>query len=79
MMRRKRFAGPSGPRGSFPGSQEGIPATGAVWENTAEGVFAWLFQQRRLRVRYEKRDDIHQAFLSIGCIMICWNRLAQFC
>lgn len=44
-----------------------------------EGVFAWLFQQRRLRVRYEKRDDIHQAFLSIGCIMICWNRLAQFC
>jgi len=36
-----------------------------------ESVFAWLFQQRRLRVRYEKRDDIHQAFLNIGCIMIC--------
>ena len=36
-----------------------------------EGVFAGLFQQRRLRVFYEKRDDIHQAFLSIGCIMIC--------
>ena len=44
-----------------------------------ESVFAWLFQQRRLRVRYEKRDDIHQAFLTIGCILICWNRLAPFC
>lgn len=30
-------------------------------------AFAWLFNQRRLRVRYEKRDDIHQAFLIIGC------------
>jgi transposase len=35
-----------------------------------ESAFAWLFQQRRLRVRYEKRDDIHQAFLTIGCIRI---------
>ena len=44
-----------------------------------EGVFAWLFQQRRLRVRYEKRDDIHTAFLFIGCLLICWNRLEWFC
>jgi hypothetical protein len=44
-----------------------------------ESVFAWIFQQRRLKVRYEKRDDIHQAFLNIGCIMICWNRLSPFC
>ena len=43
-----------------------------------ESVFAWLFQQRRLRVRYEKRADIHQAFLTIGCIVICWNRLARW-
>jgi transposase len=44
-----------------------------------EGVFAWLFQQRRLRVRYEKRADIHHAFLIIGCLLICWNRLREFC
>ena len=44
-----------------------------------ESVFAWLFQQRRLRVRYEKRADIHQAFLTSGCITICWNRLARLC
>jgi transposase len=44
-----------------------------------EGVFAWLFKCRRLRVRYEKRDDIHTAFLVIGCLLICWNRLEWFC
>lgn len=44
-----------------------------------EGVFFWLFIQRRLRLRYEKRDDIHAAFLIIGCLLICWNRLSEFC
>ena len=40
-----------------------------------ERTFAWLHRFRRLRVRYERRDDIHEAFLSIGCFMICWNCL----
>jgi IS5 family transposase len=44
-----------------------------------EWVFSWLFKFRRLRVRYEKRDDIHTAFLNIGCLLICWNRLEGFC
>lgn len=44
-----------------------------------EAAFDWLFNQRRLRVRYEKRDDIHQAFLIIGCFLICWRRIIQFC
>jgi transposase len=44
-----------------------------------ESTFAWLFKQRRLRVRYEKRDDIHQAFLSIGCLLVCWHRISRFC
>lgn len=44
-----------------------------------EWVFAWLFNYRRLRVRYEKRDDIHTAFLTIGCLLICWNRIEGFC
>ena len=38
-----------------------------------ERTLAWLHQQRRLRVRYERRADIHEAFMSIGCILICWN------
>jgi transposase len=40
-----------------------------------EGTFAWLNQFRRLRVRYEKRADIHEAFLSLGCALICWRFL----
>jgi transposase len=44
-----------------------------------EGVFSWLFNYRRLRVRYEKRDDIHSAFLILGCLLICWNRIQRFC
>ena len=35
----------------------------------------WLHQFRRLRVRYERRADIHQAFLTLGCIMICYRYL----
>ena len=40
-----------------------------------ERTFAWLNQFRRLRVRYEKRADIHEAFLTLGCILICWRFL----
>ena len=44
-----------------------------------EAAFAWLFNNRRLRVRYEKRDDIHDAFLILGCALICWRRIKEFC
>ena len=42
-----------------------------------ERTFAWLNQFRRLRVRYDKRADIHEAFLSIGCAWICWQSLRK--
>jgi hypothetical protein len=28
-----------------------------------------------LRIRYERRDDIHEAFLAIGCSLICLKLL----
>ena len=40
-----------------------------------ERTFAWLNQFRRLRVRYEKQTAIHEAFLSLGCALICWRFL----
>lgn len=40
-----------------------------------ERTGAWLNCFRRLRIRYERRDDIHQAFLDLGCALICWNFL----
>jgi transposase len=36
-----------------------------------ERTIAWLHQYRRLRIRYERRDDIHEAFLAIACTLIC--------
>ncbi|MFJ8777634.1 hypothetical protein ACIRGH_00005, partial [Streptomyces sp. NPDC102476] len=30
---------------------------------------------RRLRIHWEIRDDIHEAFLTLGCALICWRRL----
>ena len=45
------------------------------WRWVVERTFAWLNQFRRLHVRYEKRADLHEAFLSLGCALICWNAL----
>lgn len=41
----------------------------------AEQTLALLHQMRRLRTRFEKRDDIHEALMSLGCAVICWRRL----
>jgi hypothetical protein len=30
---------------------------------------------RRLRIRYERRDDIHMVFLLLSCSLICFNYL----
>ncbi|MGW5782081.1 transposase, partial [Streptomyces sp. NPDC003863] len=42
-----------------------------------ERAFAHLHWFRRLRIRWEIRDDIHEAFLILGCALICWRRLSQ--
>jgi transposase len=42
-----------------------------------ERTFAWLNQFRRLRVRYDKRPDIHEAFLSPWCALTCWQSLRK--
>jgi transposase len=47
------------------------------WRWVVERTFAWLNQFRRLRIRYEKRADIHEAFLALGCILICWKFLGE--
>jgi len=42
-----------------------------------ERTISWLHQFRRLRIRYERRIDIHEAFLSIACILICYRTLEK--
>lgn len=44
-----------------------------------ERTMAWLAQMRRLTVRYERRADIHQAFLLLGCSLLCFKAKQQFC
>ena len=40
-----------------------------------ERTLAWLNRFRRLTVRYERRADIHLAFLHLGCSLICWQAI----
>jgi transposase len=40
-----------------------------------ERTFAWLHQFKRLLVRYDRRADMHEAFLAIGCCLVCYRRL----
>ena len=40
-----------------------------------ERDFAWLHRNRRLLVRYERDATLHDAFLHLGCALICWQLL----
>ena len=40
-----------------------------------EQGFALLHWFRRIRIRWEIRGDIHEAFLRFACAIICWRRL----
>jgi transposase len=41
-----------------------------------ERTLSWIAKYRRLTIRYERRDDIHEAFLSLGCSLICLKFLS---
>jgi hypothetical protein len=42
-----------------------------VYRWVVEGAIALLPWFRRLRIRWEIRDDIHHAFVTLGCAVIC--------
>lgn len=42
-----------------------------------EQAFALLHHFRRLAVRWERRTELHDAFVSLGCSLICWRRLKK--
>lgn len=46
-----------------------------VYRWVVEGAIALLHWFRRLRIRWEIRDDIHHAFVTLGCAVICRRRL----
>ena len=45
-----------------------------------ERTISWLHRFRRLTVRYERRADIHRAFLTIGAALVTFNFVEKaFC
>lgn len=44
-----------------------------------ERAFAWLHGFRRLRIRWERRPDIHEAFLKLACCLITHRQLRSLC
>ena len=70
---RRRFGADCGRGTSCRGSLCVAPRTGVGlgrWRWVVERTFSWLNPFRRLRMRYDKRADIHEAFLSLGCALI---------
>lgn len=46
-----------------------------IYRYVVEQSQALLHQFRRLRIRYDRRADIHEALLALACCVICWRRL----
>jgi hypothetical protein len=45
--------------------------------STRGNNFAWLHHFKRLLVRYDRRAEIHEAFLALGCYLVCFRRLRR--
>ena len=57
-------------------SEHTLSEAGLGRHRWVERTLAWLSRYRRLTIRYERRDDIHEAFLHLGCPLICFNYLS---
>jgi transposase len=44
-----------------------------------ERTLAWLAQFRRLAIRYDRRADVHLAFATLACAIICFRQLKRLC
>jgi transposase len=75
---RRRFAAVSGLATSCPCCHVRRTARGSGpgrWRWVVERTFAWLHNLRRLRIRYERDDQLHLAFMLLGCAVVCQRRL----
>ncbi len=44
-----------------------------------ERSFAWLHGFQRLRIRWERRADMHEAFLKLACCLITHRQIQALC
>jgi len=67
LLRRRHITPRIARRGVEPGARLGR------YRWVVERDFAWLHRNRRLLVRYERYPELHDAFLDLGCALICWR------
>jgi transposase len=72
-LRRRRIRAVIARRGVMHGSGLGRQR----W--VVERTLAWLHQFKRLRIRWEQRADIHEAFRKLACCLVCWRQLQSVC
>ena len=53
-------------------TEHGSGLGAARW--VVERTFAHLHQFKRLLVRYERRAEMHEAMLALGCCLLCYRR-----
>lgn len=44
-----------------------------------ERTVAWYHGMKRLRIRWERRDDIHEALLGLATCIITWRHVTRLC
>ena len=44
-----------------------------------ERTIAWYHGMKRLRIRWERRDDIHEAFLDLATCIITYRHVVRLC
>lgn len=42
-------------------------------------TLAWLNRFRGPAIRYERRPDIREAFMILGCALMCLNQIRRLC
>jgi hypothetical protein len=50
-----------------------------VYRWVIERTIAWYHGMKRLRIRWERRDDIHEAFLSLATCIITYRHVVRLC
>jgi transposase len=61
-------------------ARKGIDASERLGRHrwVVERTLAWLNQFRRLTIRYERRLDLHEAFVSLSCSLLCCNAITRY-
>jgi hypothetical protein len=48
-----------------------------IFRSVVESTLAWLHRFRRPALRYERRADVHEGFLTLGYALITWRYLKR--